>query len=106
MKRRNWVVELGSDGQVTIPAELLAELGLKPGDALVVHAEEGELRLLERGKALEDLQRRAAEVFGIWRPGEPSMVDELIAERRAEAAKEDAEDEEFRRRREARRKSG
>lgn len=41
MKRRNWVVELGSDGQVTIPAELLAELGLKPGDALVVHAEGG-----------------------------------------------------------------
>jgi len=106
MERRNWVVELGSDGQVTIPAELLAELGLKPGDALVVRAEEGELRLLERGKALERLQARFQEVFGRWEPGQPSMTDELIRERREEAAKEDAEDEAFRKAMEARRRAG
>ena len=71
-----------------IPAAFRKELGLKPGDDLLIELEDGCLRLRTRAQGL----KRAQEIVGKYLGrGGPSMADELIAERHAEAAREDAE---------------
>ncbi len=79
-------VQVGAQGRLVIPAALRKALHLKPGDRLVAR-QEGETLVLERREAIEKrLQDRFRHI-----PKEVSLVDELIAERRAEAAKEAAE---------------
>lgn len=79
-------VLLGAQGRLVIPAALRKALHLKPGERLVAR-QEGEALVLERREAIEKrLQDRFRHI-----PKEVSLVDELIAERRAEAAKEAAE---------------
>jgi AbrB family looped-hinge helix DNA binding protein len=76
-------VQVGAQGRLVIPAALRKALGLKPGDRLIAR-QEGESLVLERREAIEQrLQDRFRHI-----PREVSLVDELIAERRAEAAKE------------------
>lgn len=76
-------VQVGAQGRLVIPAALRKALNLKPGDRLVAR-QEGDRLVLERREAIEKrLQDRFRHI-----PPEVSMVDELIAERRAEAAKE------------------
>jgi len=68
---------------VVIPAALRKALKLKPGDRLIAR-KVGESLVLERRETIEKrLQARFRHI-----PREVSLVDELIAERRAEAAKE------------------
>jgi AbrB family looped-hinge helix DNA binding protein len=79
-------VQVGPQGRLVIPAALRKALDLKPGDRLVAR-QEGDALVLERREAIEKrLQDRFRHI-----PKEVSLVDELIAERRAEAAKEAAE---------------
>src|SRR5437870_9480978 len=78
---------LTNDGRVVIPAPLRHRLGLKPGDRVVIDAEEDSLRLRSYAQVLEDVQ----EYFRPFAKPGVSIVDELIAERRAEAAREEAE---------------
>jgi AbrB family looped-hinge helix DNA binding protein len=76
-------VQIGVQGRLVIPAALRKALNLKPGDRLIAR-QEGERLVLERREAIEKrLQDRFRHI-----PKEVSLVDELIAERRAEAAKE------------------
>ena len=80
-------VQVGAQGRLVIPAALRKALGLKPGDRLIAR-QEGESLVLERREAIEQrLQDRFRHI-----PREVSLVDELIAERRAEAAKEALEE--------------
>lgn len=80
-------VQVGAQGRLVIPAALRKALGLKPGDRLIAR-QEGESLVLERREAIgKRLQDRFRHI-----PKEVSLVDELIAERRAEAAKEAAEE--------------
>lgn len=73
-------------GKVVIPAELRRELGFKEGDRLIIERE-GNTAVL---KTYEQMVREVqAEVKRLIGPYEGSIVDELIAERRAEAALED-----------------
>ncbi len=67
-----------------IPAELRRELGLEIGDEVIVRLEGGELRILTRGEAV----KRAQEKVRRHVKGSRSLVDELSAERRAEAKHE------------------
>jgi AbrB family looped-hinge helix DNA binding protein len=78
-------VRVGPQGRLVIPAELRAALGIEPGDTLVARAEDGQLVLERRAQVLGRLR---AELRG-RRAG--SAVDELIAERREEARREEAE---------------
>ena len=71
-------------GRVVIPAEYRRALGLRAGDAVVVQLDEGALRILTRAQAI----RRAQEIVAKYVSPDRSLVDELIAERRAEAARE------------------
>ena len=80
-------VQVGAQGRLVIPAALRKALDLKPGDRLIAR-QEGERLVLERRESIEKrLQDRFRHI-----PKEVSLVDELIAERRAEAAKEATED--------------
>ncbi|MEN8131616.1 MAG: AbrB/MazE/SpoVT family DNA-binding domain-containing protein [Pseudomonadota bacterium] len=81
-KRHN-EVQVGAQGRVVIPAGLRKALNLKPGDRLIAR-QEGERLVLERRETIEKrLQDRFRHM-----PRQVSLVDELIAEHRAEAAKE------------------
>lgn len=78
-------VQVGAQGRLVIPAALRKALHLEPGDRLVAR-QEGEALVLERREAIQKrLQDRFRHI-----PNDVSLVNELIAERRAEAAKEAA----------------
>jgi len=74
---------LGKQGRLVIPARLRRALGLQPGDRLVAR-QDGDRIILERREAVE--RRVKARVASI--PKDASLVDELLAERRVQAAKE------------------
>jgi predicted RNase H-like HicB family nuclease/bifunctional DNA-binding transcriptional regulator/antitoxin component of YhaV-PrlF toxin-antitoxin module len=79
---------LGEHGRLNLPAELRRSLGLE-ADAELVAFREGHRLVLERR---EDAVAEMAAMLAHLRREGVSAVDELIAERRAEAAREDAED--------------
>jgi AbrB family looped-hinge helix DNA binding protein len=79
-------VRVGPQGRLVIPAELRRAMNLEPGDELVARVED-EALVLERR---EMLVRRLQSLFDHV-PADVSLVDELIAERRAEARRENAE---------------
>jgi AbrB family looped-hinge helix DNA binding protein len=72
------------EGRVLIPAELRRSLGLKEQEPLTIYAQDGEIRIVSRLQAIKQMQQRLAKykVEGV------SVVDELLQERRAEAALE------------------
>ncbi len=78
------VTKIDKNGRVFIPADYRRELGLKPGDRVLVELHEGELRILSQLEGIRRAQEIVARHVG---PGR-SLADELIAERRAEAARE------------------
>lgn len=73
---------------MTIPASLCKEYGLTEGDRLSITFVDEEIRLCSWKKNLE----RAQAIARKYIPEGVSLVDELIAERRVEAAREAQED--------------
>ncbi len=78
------VTRMTKEGRVLIPAELRKSLGLGTDEPLSIYEKDGELRIVSRVHALRLMQQRLA---GYQQPG-TDTVDELIAERRVEAARE------------------
>ncbi len=76
-------VTIGRQGRLVVPAALRRRLGIQPGDVLVAKAEDDRLVLERRQAILARLQRRFADI-----PADVSLVDELIADRREESARE------------------
>lgn len=76
-------VELDRSGRLTLPAELLSATRLEPGSVHVRVTEDG-LEILSRRAAL----KRAQAILAPYIPRDVSLVDDLIAERRQEAARE------------------
>jgi bifunctional DNA-binding transcriptional regulator/antitoxin component of YhaV-PrlF toxin-antitoxin module len=76
---------VSAKGQVVIPAALRKQLGLKQGTPATWCEERGSLKLTPMRERVID------EVVGCLRPteGEPSMFDELFAERQRERHRED-----------------
>lgn len=70
-----------------IPAEMRRRLEIVPGETLTAHIESDRLVLERREHVLERLRSELREAT----PKDRSMVDELIAERRAEAGREATE---------------
>lgn len=85
-----------SAGRVLLPAELRKQMGIEPGRQLMMRMTEPGLMEVWTS---EYGWKKAQEIVGTWKPGEPSWVDKLVAERRAEAAKDDEEQREWQRRR-------
>lgn len=79
-----------ADGKVMIPEDLRKELGIEEGDSLSVERDaSGAIVLKTREQVLRDVQAK----FRALRGDEPqtSVVDELLAERREEALREQAD---------------
>jgi AbrB family looped-hinge helix DNA binding protein len=76
---------VNEQGRVTIPAQIRRAAGIEPGALLVVYVEDGRVVLETREQLAARLRR---DVAAAW-TGEGSVVDELLADRRAEAARED-----------------
>ena len=81
-------VRLGAQGRIVLPAEIRKALGLHQGQRLVAYMEDGRA-VLETPENI--LTRIQAEFASARRKRKVSAVDELLAERRAEAAREAAE---------------
>jgi AbrB family looped-hinge helix DNA binding protein len=77
-------VKLGDNGRISIPAAYRRQLGVRAGDELVMDIEDGEIRLASSKLALE----RARRLIDKYVKGGESLTDSLIADRRAEAARE------------------
>lgn len=77
-------MKMSEGGRVVIPAEIRQSLGLKEGDTVLFDLQDGEARITTRQVQL----RRAQALVRQYVPEGVSLVDELIAERRAEAARE------------------
>lgn len=81
-------VVVGDRGRVVLPSKVRAKLGLKPGSRMLLSAEEdGSLRLRPYRTVAEQNRGLLAGLA----PAGDSMVGELMAERRREAAREDRE---------------
>lgn len=74
-------VRLGKQGRLVVPAPLRQELGIEMDDELVARVEEGRLIFEPRAAVVKRLRERFKDVKG-------SLANELLAERREEAARE------------------
>jgi AbrB family looped-hinge helix DNA binding protein len=81
-------VRLGPDGRVVIPVAFREALNLREGDVVIASVDEGEVRL----STMDAVARRVQAMVRKFIPEGVSLVDELIAERRAEAAREEQGD--------------
>ncbi len=81
-------VKLGDDGRVVIPAPCRRSHNWQAGDTIVVSDTEAGLQFRSLAEVIKEVQ----DYFAPCRIPGQSVVDELIADRRAEAAKEAAED--------------
>lgn len=72
-------VKLGEGGRFVIPAFMREEMGIKPGEVLICHVVDGELRVRSYLDNIRRIQERSA---SYKKPGE-SVVDEFLAERLA-----------------------
>jgi AbrB family looped-hinge helix DNA binding protein len=80
-------VTLGERGRLVLPAELRRQLSLNPGDRLVITMEEdGSFRVI----SARELARRLRGLLADLSSG-TSLADELIADRREEARREESE---------------
>lgn len=78
-------MKMSDGGRVVVPAEIRKALNVNDGDTVYWEMLEGEARLTTKLARI----RRAQAIFQRhFPPGSPSVVDEFIAERRAEAARE------------------
>lgn len=75
--------KISNGGRLVIPAVYRKELGINPGDDVVLTLEGGEIRLVTAQQAI----KRAQRLVRSYVPKNVSLSDELIQERRDEAAR-------------------
>ena len=76
--------KLVSGGRLQIPADVRRNLGLADGDEVVMRVVDGELHIRPARDVLERIRADVRKYV----PKGVSLADELIADRRAEAARE------------------
>ena len=81
---RAFKTKLGKGGRVIVPAEYRRELGVEPGDEIILHLDEEGLRLYTPAQAVA----RAQALVRRYVPEERSLSEELVSERRGESARE------------------
>ena len=75
--------KMSNSGRVVIPAAYRRELGINPGDDVVLTLEDGEIRLVTAQQAI----RRAQKMVRHYVAEDISLSNELIQERRKEVAR-------------------
>jgi AbrB family looped-hinge helix DNA binding protein len=79
--------KLGEGRRVAIPAEVCQKIGLSPGDPVSIEIHDDGLHLVPYLQVIREVQR----AFAPYKKPGVSVVDELIRERREEAARENGE---------------
>jgi bifunctional DNA-binding transcriptional regulator/antitoxin component of YhaV-PrlF toxin-antitoxin module len=74
-------------GRLVVPVELRRELGLQTGTDVILDVVDGALRVRTMEQVIKDVQARVRKYV----PEGVSLVDELIADRRAEARAEEGQ---------------
>jgi AbrB family looped-hinge helix DNA binding protein len=85
--RNHAKVTLSANGRIVIPTAIRRELGFAPGETLLMEVEDGVLRVESFDARLARIQDELVQLVGPDR----RLSDELIAERRAEARREQVE---------------
>jgi bifunctional DNA-binding transcriptional regulator/antitoxin component of YhaV-PrlF toxin-antitoxin module len=73
-----------SGGRLQLPADIRRQLGLSDGDSVRMSVENGELRVRSLRAVIAGIQTEMRQYV----PAGASLADELIADRRADAARE------------------
>jgi AbrB family looped-hinge helix DNA binding protein len=81
---REFKSKMGQSGRVVIPGEYRRRLGLKSGDEIIMHLDDEGLHLYTPAQAVA----RAQALVRRYVPEGRSLSDELISQRRDEAAHE------------------
>ena len=81
-------LKVGGEGRVVLPAAYRRALGLKHGDHVQVRLDGDEIRIVSQATVI----RRVQDLVAPYAKDGKSWVDELIAERRREAAREEADE--------------
>nr|WP_298961838.1 AbrB/MazE/SpoVT family DNA-binding domain-containing protein [uncultured Methylobacterium sp.] len=81
-------VQVAENGRMNLPAEMRRGLGLSGGGRVILTQDEDGIRITTADQALKRIRALAAP----FAQGRSSVVDEFLAERRAEAAREDGRD--------------
>jgi len=76
--------KIDKSGRIVLPADVRATLGVAEGDSVLVVQEGDSVEILTMRQAI----RQAQEYFCRLVPAQVSLVDELVQERREEAARE------------------
>jgi len=75
---------LGGGRRVAIPAQMCQKLGLHPGDPVAIELRDDGVHLVPYSQVIREVQK----AFAPYKKPGVSVVDELIRERREEAARE------------------
>ncbi|HZC16192.1 MAG TPA: AbrB/MazE/SpoVT family DNA-binding domain-containing protein [Caulobacteraceae bacterium] len=76
---------VGQDGSLQLPQSVLAALGWKPGGVAIAELQGDRLTVLSVAESIRRVRQMIRELI----PGDHSLVDSLIADRRREAAAEE-----------------
>jgi AbrB family looped-hinge helix DNA binding protein len=75
---------INENGRIVIPAEIREELGIRAGDELVLTLEGGVLQIEPQRNRIKRVQESLQRLI----PAQRVLSDELVADRREEAARE------------------
>ena len=78
------VTKIGKGGRIVIPAAMRKLIGVSEGDELILRYRDGRLEIMTVRQAVQDAQNLVSRFV----PEDRRLVDELLAERRAEAKRE------------------
>jgi AbrB family looped-hinge helix DNA binding protein len=76
--------KIAAGGRIVIPADFRRQLGADVGDEVILRVVDGTLHVMTRSQAI----RKAQELVRKTIPQNRSLVQELLEERRKEAARE------------------
>lgn len=83
-KSERAIVRVDQQGRLLVPKEIREAIGMQPGENVTLLVDGRELRVITPAALMQRLKELKAE----YNPEGRSLVDELIAERRAEAERE------------------
>ena len=78
------VTKIGKGGRIVIPAAMRKLIGVSEGDELILRYRDGRLEIMTVRQAVQEAQNLVSRFV----PEDRRLVDELLAERRAEAERE------------------
>ena len=78
------VTKLSKGGRIVIPAAMRKLIGVSEGDELILRYRDGRLEVMTVRQAVQEAQNLVSRFV----PEDRRLVDELLAERRAEAERE------------------